>query len=122
MLHVEKPPDYSLSSDITGTLGGRELKGTIRSPGGSQTAVGTVDTMSLEHWSQTPDPSGLQEFIAVGRRVVGGIDIPGAVAAVLALQIRWDEETGIAERVNFGEVGEGAWMDAGPGWKLVALM
>ena len=71
---------------------------------------------------QTPDPSGLQEFIAVGRRVVGGIDIPGTPATVLALQIRWDEQTAIAERLNFGEIEEGAWMDAGPRWKLIALI
>lgn len=83
--------------------------------------------MSLEYWKQEPNPAGLQEFIAVGRRVVE--DIPGVETMVLAMQIRWVTEDvdgrggriTVAERVNFGEIEERAWMEASPTWKLVAL-
>ncbi|KAK4215158.1 heterokaryon incompatibility protein-domain-containing protein [Rhypophila decipiens] len=122
-LRVQKPPDYSLGTDIIGSQGNAtaELRGIVTLPPSPDKQIGTVDTMSREYWEQTaPKPSGLQEFIAVGRRVV--TDIPGFPPVVLALQIRWDEEGKVAERVNFGEIDEASWMEAGPVWKLIALM
>lgn len=63
--------------------------------------------------------SSSAEFIAVARRSVPEIlEFP---AMVLALQIIWDSEDGIAHRVNVAEVEEAAWMDAGPSAKLIAL-
>jgi len=73
--------------------------------------------MCPSHWSQTPDPSGHQEFVAVGRRAI--TEMPDLPAVVLALQIRW--ENGVALRVNMGEIAEEAWIGAGPVWRLVAL-
>lgn len=80
--------------------------------------VGTLDSMGLGHWTQKPDLSGLQEFVAVGRRAIA--EIPDMPAVVLALQIRWED--GLASRVNIAEIEEEAWIGAEPTQKLIALM
>jgi hypothetical protein len=61
--------------------------------------------------------TGLQQFVAIGRRAV--LELPEFPPVILALQIRW--ENGIAHRANIAEIGEEAWMAAGPTWKLIAL-
>lgn len=112
-LDVQRP--RALTQDPTAASHAAGDRGIVRTPGGEP--VGTVDTMGLSHWNQTPDPSGLREFVAVGRRAIA--EIPDLPAVVLALQIRW--ENGLASRVNIAEIEESAWIAAEPAWKLVAL-
>jgi hypothetical protein len=112
-LDVQRPRD--LTQDPTAISYTARDRGIVRNRKGEP--VGTVDTMGPSHWNQTPDPSGLQEFVAVGRRAVA--EIPDLPAVVLALQIRW--ENGLASRVNIAEIEETAWIAAEPAWKLIAL-
>jgi hypothetical protein len=81
--------------------------------------VGTVDRMDKEHWNSSPSPSGLQEFVVVGRKEIQEM-AEVYPPYVVALQIRW--ENGIAYRVNVAEFKELDWMKAQPTWKMIPLM
>ncbi|KAF3763016.1 hypothetical protein M406DRAFT_73671 [Cryphonectria parasitica EP155] len=86
----------------------------IRDASGLEVGHGTF--MSADVWKEFSDSGGRAEFVAVARRQILDLDLP---AIVIALQIRWVD--GKARRVNYAEIEEAAWMEAGPEWKLIAL-
>lgn len=112
---VESPLDLDQKRGGWSTYFGKPSQPSIKDHEG--TSIGSLDHMGERHWVQTRQTTGLQEFVAVGRRALQ--ELPGFPAIILALQVRW--ENGVAERVNIGEIEEAAWIAADPTWKLVAL-
>ncbi|KAF2804646.1 HET-domain-containing protein [Mytilinidion resinicola] len=80
--------------------------------------VGTLCRMREKHWAGGRYETELQEFIVVGRRHIAelGDEFP---ATLLVMQVERKGE--VWERVNMGEIEEGAWKEAGGEWKLVVL-
>ena len=68
----------------------------------------------------------LREFVAIGQRQIN-VDIPETLAeeicppVILALEIERDQD-GMCSRVNYGEIGLKAWMQAEPKRVLHALL
>jgi hypothetical protein len=115
LLSVERPRDLDVPRGGWITYFAEPSQPNVKDNHGR--TVGSLDRMGEGHWNETDSATGLQQFVAIGRRAV--LELPEFPPVILALQIRW--ENGIAHRTNIAEIAEEAWMAAGPTWKLIAL-
>ncbi|KAK0732338.1 heterokaryon incompatibility protein-domain-containing protein [Apiosordaria backusii] len=85
--------------------------------------VGSLDRMvDPEYWKVVLDDTGGDVgFVVVGRRHVP--DLPQFPAMLLVLQVRWNGDGDVTERLNIGEIEEEAWPKDGQAEvKLISLM
>lgn len=112
-----RPPDQLTFADHQFGANVQDSRPTVHNTAGA--FVGTACRLKGEHWASATGGFNAQwyDFVAVGRRAVR--EIPEYPVTIIALQIEWVGS--IAYRVNIAEIGEEAWMAAGPVRSLVAL-